>query len=249
MGMMLSHGLSDLHKGTAAAVKALLLKYRELHDLIAILGADELSEIELITYSRGRKIQYFMSQPAFVREAITVQTGSYVPLDSLIQDVNDIMNGHYDDFADGSFYMANGIDEVKNRELFASRGGARRLRGFEKANDCAHAESELACEKNLEGANHCMWLPSKSKCMDQPFWSVSQTEKYCETLFRRLDVDANKHLSKEEVERVPAQNKSSAVLEWFDQFGVSLVGEAAFASNCGRKPSATSPEAAEVILP
>jgi len=248
--MMFNHGLSELHKETAAAVKALLQRYRQLHDLVAILGADELSEDELITYSRGRKMQYFMSQPAFVREAIAVRRGSYVPLDSLIQDVNDIMNGQYDDFADMSFYMVNGINEVKDRERLASRGGARRLRSLEQAYNCAHAESELSCEKTAKGANHCMWLPSKGKCIDQPFWSVSQTEKYCETLFRRLDVDANKHLSKEEVERVSAQeNKSSAVLKWFDQFGVSLVDEASFASNCGHKPSATSPEAAEVILP
>merc|ERR1719330_760502 len=144
-----------------------------------------------------------------------------------------------------SFYMVHDLKDAINKDAFYSRDGHRRLRSFEQAHVCAHAESELSCKKVSKGADHCKWLSSKGKCIDQPLGPGFQIEKYCKTLFRRLDVDASKHLSKEEAERVSAQdyNKSSAVLKWFDQFGVSLVSEASFASSCGRKPSARSPKA------
>lgn len=100
------------HYDTATAVQNTLQRYKELKDIIAILGMDELSDTDKLTVMRARKIQKFLSQPFFVAEVFTGAPGKYVPLKETIRGFNAIINGEYDHLPEQAFYMVGGIDEA-----------------------------------------------------------------------------------------------------------------------------------------
>jgi F-type H+-transporting ATPase subunit beta len=100
------------HYDTARAVQGTLQRYKELRDIIAILGMDELSEEDKQVVARARKIQRFLSQPFFVAETFTGAEGKYVSLKDSIAAFKGIINGDYDDLPEQAFYMVGTIDEV-----------------------------------------------------------------------------------------------------------------------------------------
>ena len=100
------------HYDTARAVQGTLQRYKELKDIIAILGMDELSEDDKQVVTRARKIQRFLSQPFFVAETFTGTPGKYVTLKDTIAGFKGIVNGEYDDLPEQAFYMVGGIEEA-----------------------------------------------------------------------------------------------------------------------------------------
>ena len=104
--------VGDDHYYTAKSVQQILQKYKDLQDIIAILGMDELSEEDKIVVARARKIQRFLSQPFFVAEEFTGTPGKYVSLDETIRGFKGIVNGEYDDIPEQAFYMQGTMEEV-----------------------------------------------------------------------------------------------------------------------------------------
>jgi F-type H+-transporting ATPase subunit beta len=100
------------HYDVARKVQGTLQRYKELRDIIAILGMDELSEEDKLTVSRARKIQRFLSQPFFVAEVFTGSPGKYVSLKDTIAGFKGIVSGDYDDLPEQAFYMVGSIDEA-----------------------------------------------------------------------------------------------------------------------------------------
>ena len=94
-------------------VQQTLQKYKDLQDIIAILGMDELSAEDKITVTRARKIQRFLSQPFFVAAQFTGREGKYVPLKETVEAFKQILAGEHDDLPEQAFYMVGNIDEVK----------------------------------------------------------------------------------------------------------------------------------------
>ena len=107
--------IGQRHYDIARRVQAMLQRYNELQDIIAILGMDELSEEDRITVSRARKVQRFLSQPFFVAENFTGRAGAYVPLNETLRGFEEILDGGCDDLPESAFLMAGTIDEVKKR--------------------------------------------------------------------------------------------------------------------------------------
>ena len=104
--------VGEEHYQVARGVQEILQRYKELQDIIAILGMDELSEDEKLLVARARKVQRFLSQPFFVAEQFTGTTGRYVPLAETIQGFKEILEGKYDDIPEGMFLNAGNIDDV-----------------------------------------------------------------------------------------------------------------------------------------
>ena len=104
--------VGEEHYNVARGVQMTLQKYKELRDIIAILGMDELSEEDKLTVARARKIQRFLSQPFFVAEVFTGSPGKYVSLKDTIAGFKAILSGEYDHLPEQAFYMVGGIDEV-----------------------------------------------------------------------------------------------------------------------------------------
>jgi len=105
--------VGDDHYDTAREVQSTLQRYKELQDIIAILGLDELSEEDRLTVDRARKIERFLSQPFFVAEVFTGSPGKYVTLDDTISGFKSILSGELDGLPEQAFYMVGNIDEVK----------------------------------------------------------------------------------------------------------------------------------------
>ncbi|MCP4470943.1 MAG: F0F1 ATP synthase subunit beta [Gammaproteobacteria bacterium] len=103
------------HYDTARGVQGLLQRYKELKDIIAILGMDELSEEDKLAVSRARKIQRFLSQPFFVAEVFTGSPGKYVSVKDTISSFKQILEGEMDQYPEQAFYMVGGIEEVAER--------------------------------------------------------------------------------------------------------------------------------------
>ena len=104
--------VGEEHYQVARGVQEILQRYRELQDIIAILGMDELSEEDKLLVSRARKVQRFLSQPFFVAEQFTGTKGRYVPLSDTIQGFKEILSGRYDDIPEGMFLNAGSIEDV-----------------------------------------------------------------------------------------------------------------------------------------
>jgi F-type H+-transporting ATPase subunit beta len=105
--------VGEEHYNTAKNIQQILQKYKDLQDIIAILGMDELSEEDKIIVARARKIQRFLSQPFFVAEEFTGSPGKYVPLEQTISGFKGIVDGEYDDIPEQAFYMQGTMDEVE----------------------------------------------------------------------------------------------------------------------------------------
>ena len=104
--------LGKEHYETARAVQSILQRYKELQDIIAIMGMDELSEEDKLTVNRARKVQRFLSQPFHVAEQFTGYQGKYVPLKETIRSFKEIIEGKHDDIPESYFLFAGSIDEV-----------------------------------------------------------------------------------------------------------------------------------------
>lgn len=107
--------VGEEHYQVARGVQEILQRYKELQDIIAILGMDELSDEEKLIVDRARKIQRFLSQPFFVAEQFTGTVGKYVTLNDTIQGFKEILDGRHDDIPEGMFLNAGSIDEVVER--------------------------------------------------------------------------------------------------------------------------------------
>ena len=103
-------------------MKQILQRYKDLQDIIAILGIDELSEDDRLTVSRARKIQKFLSQPFFVAQQFTGLEGKYVTIADTIRGFKEIVEGKHDEIPEQDFYMAGTIDEVLERFAQAAGG-------------------------------------------------------------------------------------------------------------------------------
>jgi F-type H+-transporting ATPase subunit beta len=104
--------IGEDHYRTARQVQQILQKYKELQDIIAILGIEELSDEDKVTVARARKIQRFLSQPFHVAEAFTGKAGKYVKIEDTVRSFREICEGKYDHIPEQSFYMKGGIEEV-----------------------------------------------------------------------------------------------------------------------------------------
>ena len=100
------------HYETARGVQEVLQRYKELQDIIAILGMDELSDSDKLIVSRARKIQRFLSQPFSVAEQFTGMQGKYLPLKETVRGFKEILDGKHDEIPEQMFLFAGGIDEV-----------------------------------------------------------------------------------------------------------------------------------------
>jgi len=103
------------HYRVARGVQKVLQRYKDLQDIIAILGMEELSDEDKLTVTRARKIQKFLSQPFSVAETFTGQSGKYVKLKDTIKGFKEILDGKHDDKSEGEFYMKGGINEIKSK--------------------------------------------------------------------------------------------------------------------------------------
>jgi F-type H+-transporting ATPase subunit beta len=115
-------GVGEEHYTLATEVRALLARYQELQDVIAILGLEELSEDDRLAVSRARRLQRFLTQPFFVSEPFTGLPGCYVPLAETLRGFREILEGRHDDLPEQAFYMVGTIDEAvaKAKEMASS---------------------------------------------------------------------------------------------------------------------------------
>ncbi|MBQ9767994.1 MAG: F0F1 ATP synthase subunit beta, partial [Lachnospiraceae bacterium] len=107
--------VGEEHYAVARGVQEILQKYKELQDIIAILGMDELSEDDKLLVARARKVQRFLSQPFHVAEQFTGLPGRYVPISETIQGFKEILEGKHDDIPESFFLNAGNIDDVLER--------------------------------------------------------------------------------------------------------------------------------------
>jgi F-type H+-transporting ATPase subunit beta len=116
--------LGEEHYNTARAVQGILQRYKELQDIIAILGMDELSEEDRTIVARARKIQRFLSQPFHVAEQFTGSPGKYVPINETIAGFKELISGHVDHLPEQAFYMVGNLDEAVQKAEAMQRGRA-----------------------------------------------------------------------------------------------------------------------------
>jgi F-type H+-transporting ATPase subunit beta len=115
--------IGDDHYNTAQAVKGILQRYKDLQDIIAILGIDELSDEDKQTVNRARRIQKFLSQPFHVAEQFTGLKGKYVKLEDTIRSFQEILAGKHDDLPEQAFYLQGAIEDVVEKaKTMASNG-------------------------------------------------------------------------------------------------------------------------------
>ena len=100
----------------------MLQRYKDLQDIIAILGIDELSDEDKLVVARARKVQRFFSQPFFVGERFTGQKGKYVKLEDTVRGFNEIVDGKHDDLPEQAFYMVGTIEEARERGQQIAQG-------------------------------------------------------------------------------------------------------------------------------
>jgi F-type H+-transporting ATPase subunit beta len=103
------------HYDVARGVQRVLQRYKDLQDIIAILGVDELSDEDKLTVARARKIQRFLTQPMVVAEVFTGRPGVYVPISETVQGFRRILDGEFDDVPEQDFYMKGTIDDVRGQ--------------------------------------------------------------------------------------------------------------------------------------
>lgn len=114
--MMQKTIISASHYDTAQNVKETLQRYKELQDIIAILGLDELSPEDRLVVDRARKVERFLSQPFFVAQVFTGMAGVYVSLEDTITGFNSILSGEFDDYSEQSFYLVGNLDDAEQKE-------------------------------------------------------------------------------------------------------------------------------------
>jgi F-type H+/Na+-transporting ATPase subunit beta len=139
----LSRGVvTDEHYDTATSVQEILQRYRDLQDIIAILGIDELSDEDKLVVARARKIQRFLSQPFNVAEIFTGTPGEYVKLEDTVRGFREILDGKHDDLPEQAFYMVGTIEQAVARGRELAQGGGDEQQPA--AEETGAAEPELA---------------------------------------------------------------------------------------------------------
>ena len=120
-GIEIAAVLGEAHYRCAERVKNILQRYKELQDIIAILGMDELSDDDKLVVSRARRVQRFLSQPFHVAEAFTGLKGVLVPIEDTIKGFNMIMDGEVDQYPEGAFNLVGSIEDAieKGKKLLA----------------------------------------------------------------------------------------------------------------------------------
>jgi len=118
--------VGNAHYAVAQRIKQTLQRYKELQDIIAILGLEELSEDDRNVVARARKIERFLSQPFFVAEVFTGLAGKYVSLEDSMKGFNMILNGELDDLSEQSFYLVGNIDDVIQKADFIKKEAAKK---------------------------------------------------------------------------------------------------------------------------
>lgn len=113
--------VGEKHYRVTRTIQTILQRYKELQDVIAILGMDELSESDKLIVKRAKKIQKFLTQPLFVAEFATGMKGRYVPRDQAINDFNEIINGNCDHLPEDAFYMVGTLEEVQEKATMLSK--------------------------------------------------------------------------------------------------------------------------------
>ena len=107
--------VGEEHYNVAREVQRVLQRYKDLQDIIAILGMEELSDEDKQTVARARRIQRFLTQPFHVAEVFTGNPGTYVPLKDTIKGFREILDGKHDNKSESAFYMKGGIEQVKDK--------------------------------------------------------------------------------------------------------------------------------------
>ena len=146
--------VGDEHYRVAREVQQVLQRYKDLQDIIAILGIEELSEEDKLSVGRARRIQRFLSQPMFVTEVFTGREGKYVPIPETVRGFREILDGKYDDLPEQAFYMVGTIDEVVKQARTISVSGGEKEEKEEPAEKGVKAEkqAEERKEKAVETA-------------------------------------------------------------------------------------------------
>jgi F-type H+-transporting ATPase subunit beta len=139
--------VGEEHYDTATRVQETLQRYKELQDIIAILGIDELSDEDKQTVTRARKIQRFLSQPFFVAEQFTGRSGEFVPRQETVRGFKEIVDGEHDDIPERAFYMQGGIDQVLDAARDARGEDAPEGAEAEASDQAESAEAESEAEK------------------------------------------------------------------------------------------------------
>jgi F-type H+-transporting ATPase subunit beta len=114
--------VGDEHYGTAREVQRVLQRYKDLQDIIAILGIDELSEDDKLIVSRARKIERFCSQPMFVAEKFTSLPGRYVPIRETVRGFREILDGEHDDLPEQAFHLVGTIEDAQEKAVQLAKG-------------------------------------------------------------------------------------------------------------------------------
>ena len=114
--------LGDEHFDVANEVKQVLQRYRELQDIIAILGIDELSDEDKVLVQRARKIERFLSQPFHVAEQFTGTPGVYVPIAETVRSFREVLDGKHDDLVEQAFYMVGTIEAAREKSAQLAKG-------------------------------------------------------------------------------------------------------------------------------
>jgi len=115
--------VGEEHYRTAREVQRILQRYKDLQDIIAILGVDELSEDDKLIVARARKIERFFSQPMFVAEQFTGIPGAYVPLRDTVRGFREILDGKHDDLPENAFHMVGNIEAAVEKSERLAKGG------------------------------------------------------------------------------------------------------------------------------
>ncbi len=137
--------LGEDHYRTATEVQEVLQRYKELQDIIAILGIDELSDEDKVAVNRARKIERFLSQPFFVASQFTGREGEYVPVADTVRSFREVLDGKHDELPEGAFYMKGSIEQVTGTEEKAEKD-----EGVERE----RAEAEERAEEEEEEREH-----------------------------------------------------------------------------------------------
>jgi F-type H+-transporting ATPase subunit beta len=116
--------VGEEHYDVATNVQRVLQRYKDLQDIIAILGIDELSEEDKLMVSRARRIQRFLAQPMFVAEQFTGQAGIYTPIEETIRSFKMVLDGEMDQYPEQAFYMVGGAEDVMAKTQSMQTAGA-----------------------------------------------------------------------------------------------------------------------------
>jgi len=177
--------LGRAHFRVARAVEQTLLSYKQLQDIIAILGMDELSEDDRLTVYRARKVQKFLSQPFQVAEVFTGKKGEFVELQDTIKGFRDIVNGKYDHLPEQAFYMVGNIEMVKLKAEEIAREVARTkaLRGEDTDEDAKKkkgGKEETKVVRDKSNPEHILPMPRPAETSDDIRKEMKELAERCE---------------------------------------------------------------------